>query len=70
MDGRTAGVLENIDTITTSDFKTIEYTLHIENSVGIQDSKVLVTRSGTTPYSQEYAIMFDLRSFSINWIII
>ena len=54
-----AGVLANIDTITTSDFKTIEYTLHIENSVGIQAQKVLVTRSGTTPYSQEYAIMFS-----------
>ena len=54
-----AGVLENIDTITTSDFKTIEYTLHIENSVGIQAQKVLVTRTGTTPYSQEYAIMFS-----------
>ena len=54
-----AGVLANIDTITTSDFKTIEYTLHIENSVGIQAQKVLVSRSGTTPYSQEYAIMYS-----------
>ena len=54
----TAGILTSIDTITTSDFKTIEYTLHIENSVGIQAQKVLVSRSGTTPYSQEYAIMY------------
>ena len=45
--------------VTTSDFKTIEYTLHIENSVGIQAQKVLVSRSGTTPYSQEYAIMYS-----------
>lgn len=55
----TAGILTSIDTITTSDFKTIEYTLHIENSVGIQAQKVLVSRSGTTPYSQEYAIMYS-----------
>ena len=34
-----AGILTSIDTITTSDFKTIEYTLHIENSVGIQTSE-------------------------------
>lgn len=54
-----AGVLTNIDTISTTDFKTIEYTLHIENSVGVQAQKVLVTRSGTTPYSQEYAIMYS-----------
>lgn len=55
----TAGILTSIDTVTTSDFKTIEYTLHIENSVGIQAQKVLVSRSGTTPYSQEYAIMYS-----------
>ena len=55
----TAGILTSIDTITTSDFKTIEYTLHIENSVGIQAQKVLVSRSGPTPYSQEYAIMYS-----------
>lgn len=55
----TAGILTSIDTITTSDFKTVEYTLHIENSVGIQAQKVLVSRSGTTPYSQEYAIMYS-----------
>ena len=55
----TAGILTSIDTITTSDFKTIEYTLHIENSVGVQAQKVLVSRSGTTPYSQEYAIMYS-----------
>jgi hypothetical protein len=55
----TAGILTSIDTITTSDFKTIEYTLHIENSIGIQAQKVLVSRSGTTPYSQEYAIMYS-----------
>ena len=54
-----AGVLANIDTISTTDFKTIEYTLHVENSVGVQAQKVLVTRSGTTPYSQEYAIMYS-----------
>ena len=34
-----AGVLTNIDTISTSDFKTIEYTLHVENSVGVQAEK-------------------------------
>jgi len=54
-----AGVLTNIDTISTTDFKTIEYTLHMENSVGVQAQKVLVTRSGITPYSQEYAIMYS-----------
>ena len=55
----TAGILTSIDTITISEFKTIEYTLHIENSIGIQAQKVLVSRSGTTPYSQEYAIMYS-----------
>ena len=54
-----AGQLANIDNIGNINFKTIEYTLHIENSAGVQAQKVLVTKSGSTPYSQEYAIMYS-----------
>lgn len=56
-----AGITTDIDTFTISstDFKTSEYTLHIQNSIGIQAQKILVMQNGTTAYSQEYAVMFD-----------
>lgn len=55
------GVTTDIDTFTisTTDFKTSEYTLHFTNGDNIQSQKVLVMQNGTTAYSQEYAIMFE-----------
>jgi hypothetical protein len=58
----TAGVLENIDTITgisSINIKSAEYTLHIEHSSGMQAQKVLAMQTGSTAYSQEFAIMYD-----------
>jgi len=56
----TAGVAVDIDsfTISVTDFKTAEYTLHIQHANGIQAQKVLVMQNGTTAYSNEYAIMY------------
>ena len=56
-----AGVLQNIDTITISsnNFKTVEYTLHINHNSGMQAQKVLAMQTGSAAYSQEYAIMYD-----------
>jgi hypothetical protein len=56
-----AGVEYQIDSfnISSRDFKTAEYTLHIENGSGIQAQKVLVMQNGTTAYSQEYAVMYE-----------
>ena len=56
-----AGITTDIDTFTISstDFKTSEYTLHIQHSSGIQAQKILVMQNGSTAYSQEYAVMFD-----------
>ena len=56
-----AGVLQNIDTITISsnNFKTVEYTLHINHTSGMQAQKVLAMQTGSAAYSQEYAIMYD-----------
>jgi hypothetical protein len=55
----TAGVPYVVDSIDISlnNFKTSEYTIHIQNSNNIQSQKVLVMHDGTTSYSQEYAIM-------------
>lgn len=57
----TAGISTDIDsfTISSSDFKTAEYTLHFMNGVNIQTQKVLVMQNGTNAYSQEYAIMYE-----------
>ena len=56
-----AGIATDIDTFTISstNFKTAEYTLHFTNGSNIQAQKVLVMQNGTTSYSQEYAIMFE-----------
>lgn len=43
--------------ISTNDFKTAEYTLHIQHANGIQSQKILVMQDGATAYSNEYAIM-------------
>ena len=49
-------VVDSID-ISLNNFKTTEYTIHIQNSNNIQSQKVLVMHDGTNSYSQEYAIM-------------
>jgi hypothetical protein len=58
-----AGVLSNIDTIsgvtTIGNIRTAEYTVHIENSTGIQAQKVLVMSDGTTAYATEYGIVYQ-----------
>ena len=55
------GVASNIDafTISATDFKTVEYTLHFAYATNIQAQKVLVMQNGTTAYAQEYAIMAE-----------
>lgn len=56
-----AGISTDIDSfvISFSDFKTAEYTVHIEYGTYIQTQKVLVMQNGTTAYSQEYGIMYE-----------
>ncbi len=54
------GVAHTFDSfdISQSNYKTVEYTVHIENESNIQSQKVLILQNGTNVYSQEYAIMF------------
>jgi hypothetical protein len=56
-----AGIGHTIDsfTISTSDFKTIEYTIHVGYGTYIQSQKILAMQNGSSAYSQEYAIMYD-----------
>ena len=55
----TAGVTTFIDsfTISSTDFRTAEYTVHVESASSIQAQKVLVMQNGSTAYSQEWAVM-------------
>ncbi len=46
-------------TISQTDFKTSEYTIHVGYGTYIQSQKVLVMQDGTSAYSQEYAIMYQ-----------
>jgi hypothetical protein len=50
-----------IDTfsVSTSNFKTAEYTLLIENSTNLQTQKVLIMQNGTDSYYQESSIMYE-----------
>jgi len=50
-----------IDTfnVTTSDFKTAEYTFHIGFGTFTQAEKVLIMQNNSSAYIEEYAIMFD-----------
>ena len=50
-----------IDTfsVSSSNFKTAEYTILIENGTNLQTQKVLVMQNGTTSHYQEYSIMYD-----------
>ena len=57
-----AGTPQTIDTISgisTNNFKTAEYTIHIENGSNIQAQKLLAMQNGTTAFSQEYAVMYE-----------
>ena len=56
-----AGVAKTVDTFTISstDYRTAEYTLHFERGIDIQAQKLLVMQNGTTAYSQEYATMSE-----------
>ena len=55
-----SGIEQIIDqfNISTNNFKTSEYTIHIEHSSGIHAQKVLVMQNGVTAYSNEYSIMY------------
>ena len=54
-----AGITTFIDsfTISSTDFRTAEYTVHLESASSIQAQKVLVMQNGSTAYSQEWAVM-------------
>ena len=54
-----AGVAHTINqyTISSTDFKTAEYTIFAGIGSDIQSQKLLVMQDGTTAYSQEYAVM-------------
>tara|TARA_A100001515_G_scaffold39045_1_gene30729 strand:+ start:20429 stop:24982 length:4554 start_codon:yes stop_codon:yes gene_type:complete len=56
-----AGVAQTVDTfaISSTDYRTAEYTLHFERGIDIQAQKLLVMQNGTTAYSQEYATMAE-----------
>ena len=56
-----AGVAHTVDTFTiaTNNFKTAEYTLHLEETTNSQTEKVLVYQDGTNAYSNEYAVMYN-----------
>ena len=56
-----AGVAHTVDTFTISsnNFKTAEYTLHLEETTNSQTEKVLVMQNGTTAFSNEYAVMYN-----------
>lgn len=45
--------------VTTSNFKTAEYTLLIENSTNLQTQKVLIMQNGVESYFEEYSIMYE-----------
>ena len=53
------GTPVNIDqfNVSTTPFKTAEYTLHIHHANGMQSQKVLVMQDGSNAYSNEFAIM-------------
>ena len=53
------GSAHTVDTFSPSDFKTAEYTLHIENAGNIQSQKLIAMHDITTAYSVEYAVMYQ-----------
>ena len=55
------GVSTTIDSfsVSSTDFKTAEYTIHIGFGSYIQAQKVLVMQNQTTAYAEEYSIMYN-----------
>ena len=55
------GVSTTLDsfTVSSTDFKTAEYTVHIGFGSYIQAQKVLVMQEQTTAYAEEYAVMYN-----------
>ena len=55
------GISTTIDSfsVSSTDFKIAEYTIHIGFGSSIQAQKVLVTQDQTTAYSQEYGVMYN-----------
>ena len=55
------GVSTTIDSfsVSSTDFKIAEYTIHVGVGSYIQAQKVLITQNQTTAYSQEYGVMYD-----------
>jgi len=55
------GISTTIDSfsVSSTDFKVAEYTIHIGFGSSIQAQKVLVTQDQTTAYSQEYGVMYN-----------
>ena len=55
------GVSTTIDSfsVSSTDFKTAEYTIHIGFGSYIQAQKVLLMQDQTTAYSQEYGVVFN-----------
>ena len=45
--------------VSTSPFKTAEYTINIHHANGMQTQKVLVMQDGFNAYSNEFAIMYS-----------
>ena len=45
--------------ISANNFKTAEYTVHIQHANGIQSQKILVMQDGAVAYSNEFAIMYN-----------
>ena len=56
-----SGITTDIDSfvISESDFKMLEYTIHVQNGSRFQAQKVLLMQDNSTAYSQEYAIMYE-----------
>ena len=56
-----AGVAHTVDTfnISSNNFKSSEYTVHIERENTQQVQKVLVMQNGSTAYSSEYGIIYN-----------
>ena len=57
----TVGVSTTIDSfsVSSTDFKIAEYTVHIGFGSSIQAQKVLVTQDQTTAYAQEYGVVYN-----------
>ena len=48
-------------TLASLNLKSAEYQILVENGSEIQSQKILVMQNGTTAYSNEYAIMYDVQ---------